>query len=322
MSSPRKAKIEAFTLVEVLLAAAIGAALITAAVLGFGLVSNLPMRQGALNVTLPPGVVMNFYGPNAALVASGETNTDFITMGSNPNYFQAAQARRMKDRLLEDVSTASAVFCLGRNSNGTPALRPHQLAVPDGNDFRLQGTPADFRDFLASAAGEAVANAFPAGQSGALLGYSNASIYIVGTLSSILSSNNTLTVLATYEIDFVPSVEPTNGTVASVRRYSGTNVSVPTDYYHLYYPGETNGADGFRPLGAFFGRRAADESGNNPFFVASNQPFTFVWWPDPLVSFLGAGGVPAVSAGSARENYTNMAGRTSLFFVLPTFPSL
>jgi hypothetical protein len=122
-------------------------------------------------------------------------------------------------------------------------------------------------------------------------------------------------------MDFVPSVEPAGGTVASVRRYSGTNTSVPTDYYHVFYPGTANGTDGFRPLAVFFGRTAADEDGNDPFAVAVNQPFTFVWWPDPLVSRLGGGAVP-VSSTNARGNYSNMAGRTSLFFVLPAFPSL
>jgi hypothetical protein len=93
---------------------------------------------------------------------------------------------------------------------------------------------------------------------------------------------------------------------------------VPTDYYHLYFPEEANGSDGFRPIAAFFGRRAA---GGGPFARAENQPFTFVWWPDPLVSKLGAGAVPITST-NARAHYGNMAGRTSLFFVLPAFPSL
>ena len=299
-----------FTLVELLVAAAIGAALIASAVIGFGVISSLPLRQGTVNVSLPSGVIGNFYGTNFAS----------LTLGPNPNYFQAAQARRMKDRLMSDVSAASAVFCLGRNVSGSPSLRPADIAVPPGTDFRSHATPSTFRDFLASASG-ALGAAFPENQDGALLGTTNASIYVVGTLASVSDYTNRLTVLATYEMDFVPSVEPTGGTVASVRRYSGTNTSVPTDYYHVYYPGAANGSDGFRPLAAFFGRTAADEDGDDPFAVAVNQPFTFVWWPDPLLSRLGGGAVP-VSSTDTRANYSNMAGRTSLFFVLPTFPSL
>ena len=305
----RKA-ISGFTLVELLVAAAIGAALIAAAVIGFGVVSSLPLRQGTVNVSLPSGIIANFYGTNFAT----------LTLGPNPNYFQAAQARRMKDRLMSDVAASSAVFCLGRNVSGTPALRPAEIAVPGGTDFRSHSTPSTFRAFLASA-DATLGSAFPAQQDGALRNTTNASIYVVGTLASVSDYTNRLAILATYEMDFVPTVSPTGGTVASVRRYSGTNTSVPTDYYHVYYPEAANGSDGFRPLAAFFGRAAADDDDNDPFAVAVNQPFTFVWWPDPLVSSLGAGQIPG-SSTNTRANYANMAGRTSLFFVLPAFPSL
>lgn len=302
---------EAFTLVEILVAAAIGAALITAAVIGFGTVSQLAVREGTENVSLPSGVIANLYG----------TNLPSLTMGGNPNYFQSAQARRMKDRLMSDVSASSAVFCLGRNTNGAPVLRPAELAVTNRTDFRSHSTPSAFRDFLVSVNSE-LGDVFPEAQDGALLQTTNASIYCLGTLASVSDYTNTLTVLATYEVDFVPSVSPPGGTVASVRRYSGTNNSVPTDYYHVFYPGEANGSDGFRPLAAFFGRQAANAGGGDPFAVAVNQPFTFVWWPDPLASRLGGLAVPAASTDLARANYTNMAGRTSLFIVLPAFPSL
>ena len=291
-----------------LIAAAIGAALIAAAVIGFGVVAGLPMRQGGVNLSLPGSTISDFYG----------SGSSFITVGPNPNYFQAAQARRMKDRLVSDVGAASAVFCLGRDASGSPAIRPDQIAVPAATDFRSNATPSAFRNFLVSADSD-FGSVFPEQQDGALLGTANASIYLVGTLATVLQQSNTLTILATYEIDFVPTVEPAGGTLASVRRYSGTNHSVPTDYYHAYYPNEDNGSGGFRPVAAFFGRKAA---GTNVFAVAVNQPFTFVWWPDPLVSTLGGASVPAASEGSARANYTNMAGRTSLFFVLPAFPSL
>ena len=302
----------AFTLVELLVAAAIGAALITTAVVGFGVVSQLPLRGGNVNVTLPAETVSHFYG----------TNSTFMTLGGNPNYFQAAQARRMKDRLLADVASASAVFCLGRNSPCNPSHRFHELSLTEPVDFRTNATPRGFRDFLVGLDND-FASVFPEQPDGALVGFTNATIYAVGTLTSILNYSNTLTILATYEVDFVPTVEPAGGTLASVRRYSGTNMAVPTDYYHVYYPDEANGADGFRPIAAFFGREAADESGgDNPFKTSGNHPFTFLWWPDPLVTSLGAADVPAATTESARANYANMAGRTSLFFVLPAFPSL
>ena len=294
-----------------LVAAAIGAALIAAAVLGFGVVAGLPMRQGTVNVTLPGSTISDFYG----------SGSSFISIGPNPNYFQAAQARRMKERLMSDISAASAVFCLGRDASGSPAIRPDELSVPSDTDFRAKATPSTFRNFLVEA-DSGFASVFPEQQDGVLLATTNVSVYLAGTLASVAQYSNTLTILATYEIDFIPTVDPPGGTVASVRRYSGTNNTVPTDYYHAYYPNEDNGAAGFRPVAAFFGRDAADSTGDDPFAVAVNQPFTFMWWPDPLLSSLGGGAVPSGSDDSARVNYTNMAGRTSLFFVLPAFPSL
>jgi hypothetical protein len=310
MRQPTNRTSAALTLVELLVAAAIGAAVISAAVIGFGIVAQSPLRQALVNVTLPTGVIENFYG----------TNLPSLTLGANPNYFQAAQARRMKDRLMADVSASSAVFCLGRNVSGAPRLRPDELAVPPATDFRMHSTPSAFRDFLVLVDSD-FGDVFPAAQHGALLDVTNATVYCLGTLASVSDFTNRMTVLATYEVDFVPSVEPA-GTVASVRRYSGTNNAVPTDYYHVFYPGELNGGDGFRPVAAFFGRQAASAEGNDPFARAVNQPFTFLWWPDPLMSRLGGPAIPAVASDSARANYTNMAGRTSFFFVLPAFPSL
>lgn len=310
MKPTKNRRIEAFTLVELLIAAAIGAALIAVAVVAFATFASLPGPGGSQNVTLPGAAIGNFYG----------SNSSFITIGPNPNYFQAAQARRLKDRLSADAAASSAVFCLGRNVSGAPGLRPATLAI-EGEDFRERATPSDFRNLLAEV-DSGLGDAFPADQSGALLDMSNATIFMVGTLASISEYTNTLTIPVIYEVDFVPTIAPSGGTFASVRRYSGTNRSVPTDYYHVFYPEESNGSDGFRPLAAFFGRQAAAAEEDDPFAVAVNQPFTFVWWPDPMVPRLGAGNIPSPSPDSARDNYSNMAERTSLFTVLPAFPPL
>jgi len=291
-------------------AAAIGAAVITAAVIGFGVVSQLPLRQATENISLPTGMMENLYG----------TNASFITLGSNPNYFQAAQARQMKQRLLSDVSSASAVFCLGRNASSGSAARPQDIPIPR-IDFRTNATPSAFREFLVSVK-PSLGAIFPTNQAGALLATTNASICVVEGLESTRNTTNTLRFLAVYEIDFVATAQPAGGTLASVRRFSGTNMAVPADYYHIHYPGETNGPEGFRPVAAFFRRAAADLGAGDPFAKATNQPFTFLRWPDPLVSQLGGTLVPDFSTASARANYANMAGRTSFFFVLPVFPSL
>ena len=296
-------KSNAFTLVELLIAGAIGAAIITAAVVGFGIISNLSSESGSTNVELPGGAITDLYGADSS----------FITVGANPNYFQGVQARLLKDRLVRDSAAGTAIFCLGRNFRGSPAIRPLSLPVQQNTDFRTNTSPDAFRSTFSAQLG-----AFPSGQSGALNWARNASIFVLGTLDNVLQTSNNLAVLAVYEVDFVATTEPAGGTFASVRRFSGTNNAVPTDYYHAFYRGEANGANGFRPLAAFFPRAAA--GGGGAFALATNRPFSFVWWPDPLVSKLEGEAVP--SGSSVPGSYANMGDRTGLFFVLPTFPPL
>ena len=300
---PQAKESDAFTLVELLIAAAIGAAIITAAVVGFGVISNLSSGGGSSNVELPGGAISDLYGADSS----------FITVGANPNYFQGIQARQLKDRLVRDVAAGTAVFCLGRDFRGSPAVRPLRLPVQPNTDFRNSASPDAFRDSFSAQLGS-----FPSGQSGALSWAQNVSVFVLGALDNVLQSSNNLAVLAIYEVDFVPTTEPSGGTFASVRRFSGTNNAVPTDYYHAFYPGEANGANGFRPLAAFFPRSAAAEGG--AFALANNRPFSFLWWPDPLVSKLEGAAVPSGSA--VPGSYANMSDRTGLFFVLPTFPPL
>jgi hypothetical protein len=300
---PQAKESDAFTLVELLIAAAIGAAIITAAVVGFGVISNLSSGGGSSNVELPGGAISDLYGADSS----------FITVGANPNYFQGIQARQLKDRLVRDVAAGTAVFCLGRDFRGSPAIRPLSLPVQPNTDFRNSASPDAFRDSFS-----AQLDSFPYGQSGALSWARNVSVFVLGTLDNVLQSSNNLAVLAIYEVDFVPTTEPSGGTFASVRRFSGTNNAVPTDYYHAFYPGEANGANGFRPLAAFFPRSAAAEGG--AFALANNRPFSFLWWPDPLVSKLEGAAVP--SGSTVPGSYANMSDRTGLFFVLPTFPPL
>jgi len=298
-----RGKIEGFTLVELLIAGVIGAALITAAVVGFGVITNLSSESGSVNVKLPAGTVSDLYG----------ADSEFVTVAPNPNYFQGIQARLLKDRLVQDVSRGTAVFCLGRGFRGSPSSRPLNLAVSlDTPDFREITSPSAFR-----AAFEEELGAYPEEQDGALGTAQNASIFILNRLTYNRKADNNMSVVAVYEVDFVPTTDPPGGTFASVRRFSGTNNAVPTDYYHAYYPGEENTTNGFRPLAAFFPRTA---TGAGAFALAPNYPFTFVWWPDPLASKLRGAAVPASSAVPA--SYANMAGRTGLFFVLPTFPPL
>jgi len=292
-----------FSLVEMLVAAALGAAVIAAAVIGFAVISGASTRGGRIDVQLPGETHSILYGSAAS----------YVTMWPNPSYAEAAKARLLRDKLIEDVSAATAVFCLGRNGAG--GVRPSQIPItsPGWNDLRACATPAAFRQFLIdnNAAG---ADVFAENQSGPLSA-ANATIFILGGLTSQDFGNNTLRTVATYEVDFVATTSPA-GVYASVRRYDPDNSAVPTDFYHVFYPGESNGSAGFRPLAVHFGRAAAGGTYN----IAPNHPFTFLWWPDPLVSRLSGPIVPSSGGSLLRSAYANMAGRTSLFMVVPTFP--
>lgn len=294
----------AYGLVELLVAAAIGAAVITAAAIGFGVVSGASTRGGRIDVQLPGNAHELFYGSAAS----------YVTMWPNPNYAEATKARLLRDKLMEDVSAATAVFCLGRT--GTGGIRPGAIGFDAALDLRSISTPEAFRQFLVDR-GVDGGGVFAAGQGGRLE-TANATIFVVGSLaeqSFEAGDNNTLGMVATYEVDFVATSSPA-GTYASVRRYDPDNAAVPTDYYHAFYPGEGNGADGFRPLAVYFGRQGL----GGTYDIAPNYPFIFLWWPDPLVSKLGGAAVPASGGAPLRVSYANMAGRTSLFTVVPAFP--
>lgn len=305
--TPRQSPSSAFTFVELLVAVVVGAALLAAAVIGFGVVSQSSARGGRTDVTLPGSTLQGFYGP--AFTAT------YVSMPANPNYAQGVEARRLKDRLAADSGSASAIFCLGRNGQMPAALRSDALVVPASADLRTNATPEAFRDFLGNTSAQ-LAEVFAGAQNGALA-QTNTTIFILGGLESPLASSNRLSVLAMYEMDLVPATSP-SGTYATVRRYVG-GTGVPTDYYHVFYPDENNtGTNGFRPAAVFFARTGTLGC---DFPLATNRPFAFAWWPDPLLSTL-ANKSPVTGASSPRASYQNMANRTSLFFVLPTFPSL
>jgi len=291
-----------FSLVEMLVAAALGAAVITATVIGFAVISGASTRGGRVDVQLPGNTHSNLYGSSAA----------YVSVWPNPSYAEAAKASLLRDKLIEDVSAATAVFCLGRDAIWTNA-RPAGVVMTNANDFRNTATPGAFRQFLAAHNVPGAAS-FATNQTGPLA-TTNATVFVVGGLATQNTQTNTLRFVAIYEIDFIGATNPV-GIYASVRRYDPDSPSIPTDYYHAFYPGEDNGPSGFRPLACHFGRQAAGGFYN----VASNEPFTFLWWPDPLLSRLGGGAVPPPDGVPLRSAYGNMAGRTSLFTVVPVFP--
>jgi len=270
-----------FTYVELVVALSISAIVLTAAVMAYGTITRMSVVSIRNEVIRLPSAAQlnNFYSL---------TNSD-LSVPRAPNYGTLAQAEALKERLYQDVSSAAAVFLLGRD--GLNTVRSQSNAV--SGDVRTNMTPAGFRALLPNAAD------FSATATN-VIQTTNSSLYILNASTS----TNQLSIRCIYETDFVSITSPP-GIYASVRRYDG---SALTDYYHVFYP-QTNNT--FRPLGYVFNRASAN--------VTVQSPFSLVWWPDPSVSrlpnTLGTG-------SSARTGYTNMASHTSFFFVLPMFPPL
>ena len=288
-----------FTFVEILVAMVIGAAVIMVAVLAYGTIArNGPSRRQA-NVTLAS--VIALYGTNIPLIAVSEA----------PSYTAAAMAESMRERLLGDIASASAVCCLARSGPNVGG-RPTNLPLPTNFDVRGMVTPDNFRTNLI----EPTPNVY-ASYTGATTN-ANLSIYILGCSDT---STNVL-VKAIYETDFVNLTNAPSGVYASVRRWVGITL---TDYYHVFYPGQTNS---FSPVAVFFDQSTnyLGSSGNattDRYRQAAGRPFYFVWWPDPARKSLASSYLrETLTTTNPRYGYTNMPGATSFFFVIPAFPPL
>lgn len=288
-----------FTFVELLVAICIGAAVITVAVLAYGTISRNGHPQRQTNIRLSVTNAINFYNSSNTLIAVSEA----------PSFSSAAMAESMRERLVRDISTASAVCCLARNNPNIPGLRPTNIALPTNFDVRGMVTPDNFRTNLIDKTQEVYVSYNGATTS------TNLSIYILGSSGD---STNVL-VKAIYETDLV-TVSTPPGVYASVRRYSGT---IMTDYYHVFYPDQTNS---FSPLAVFFEKSSLGISGTNSvdrYRKADDRPFYLVWWPDPARKNLASAYAPeSLTNASPRFIYSGMAGATSFFFVIPAFPPL
>lgn len=294
----------AFSMVELLIALAIGAAVITVGVLIF---RNLGVGKGNarsyVTVDLGTAVMQNFYGENRA------TTDAWVA----PNYGRRAYADLLRDLFWEDVSKASAVFCLGRSASVLNTTHPKTIPVDDS----FQGQSLDLPDAFRALLEESI----PA-SAGTFLSYRgasnarNLSIFILQPSANA----NVLSVLAVYDIDLITTTSP-SGVYVSGRRYDGGTM---TNFYDIFYPDTPDAT--FTPMAVAFERRARTAVSESAVYqrlkVAEERPFYFIWWPDPGVASLGATLTPTYGANDPRASYPNMGGRTSLFFAVPMFPAL
>jgi len=295
------------TFVELLVAISIAAAVLTVAVLAYQSIGQSKNRLAAYNaVQLPAGVMDNFYG----------TDSLYVQTYFAPNYYRAVEAEILRDKFYEDLDYSNAVFCLARTGRST--IRPISIPVTTTFDLRTLDTPEAFREFLEDEipTSSTVFTAYR-GKADA----TNLSVFILMPSDSATE----LTVRAVYELDFVPTTNP-SGTYASVRRYQGATC---TDFYDIFYPTPNLPAQlnrAFSPVVVNFEREArlnvTEGANTDRFKVAAHRPFYVSWWPDPASLTLESSGPPNLDTANARDAYASMVDRTSFFFTFPMFPSL
>jgi len=305
-SSLNKNSLGAYTFVELLVALAIAAGVITVAILAYSASSYSKSKFLAYtDVTLPAGTLANMYGSTGSVV----------TAHAAPNFGRSAMAEMLKAKLYEDLADASAVFCLSRSVSSD--VRPAFIPVTHDYDFTQISTPETFRQLLESEIGTSA---------GVFTDYRgtapgpNSSLFIL----SRSPASDKIRVKAIYECDIVTAVSPA-GSYASVRRYQNAGSgAVCTHFYDIFYP-KSSSEGAFSPVAAFFERKARlaiDEDNFDLFKRAENQPFYFWWWPDPAAASLENDLTAASSPAETRDMYRTMNGRTAYFLVIPAYPAL
>jgi len=295
-----------FSLVELLVTIAIAAGVITAGVLLYtAVISARSTADTSGSIPLGAQLYAQFYPQSQP--------NPIISAWFAPNYGLSSRAEELRALLLEDLKFSSAVFCLGRT--GHVGFRATGITLPSGFDAASLDTPESFRQLLAVT--HPTTSALFASYRGASLA-ANHSIYILEPSAA----TGELAIRSIYEMDQVP-IAAAGGTYVTVRRYVGNTLS---SFYDIFYP-DGGGGVAFSPNLAAFERRVrlGVEEGVaiDSFKQAHDRPFYFVWWPDPAAKHLsGNVSLQTFPSSDPRSYYVEMGGRTSLFFVIPMFPSL
>ena len=261
-----------FSSVELLLALAIGAALIGAAAIGYGsIVRSLPRVGSSVVVQLDAAKVNNFYSLNQTTIQASVA----------PSYGALAQAEDLREQFMADILSATAVYCLSRTDINS--FRPYSIPYNPATDLVLD-TNLNFRQHLINKS--LVSNtAFTKGRAYDTT-TSNATIFVLG-YSSVSTQ---LTVAAIYEIDIVRATSPSTGYYASVRRYAATasTAAALTQYYDVYYPPPPTppgtlkaDTENFAPIWVAFERMNRKDKPEtvdiDRFKAGREQPFYFIW---------------------------------------------
>ena len=320
-----------FSTAEMLVVLAMGAVVLGGLMITMG---TLTAARGNIDVTvdvvLPGAVIQNFYGETMGV----------RTIPVAPSYGTVAVAEKMRETFFNDMMGATAVFCLPRRAAAlTNPLRRTSFPYNASEDGPLE-SPLDFCEYLVKL-DPAAFGVFelPLNPS---VNHATHAPHLSVYLTTFSADPGRLAVAAIYEVDVIRLTgNKPWGFYASVRRYThpagnaGGFVAEFDSGYEVYYPpspGTVNSpaqfaSDGFSPLFVLFERsvrRAVIEdqvAGRDRFKLALEQPFYFVWWPDPGRANL-ASSVPVLPARDPRRAYNHMGGRTSFMFTVPLFPAL
>lgn len=329
---------QGFSLIELVLVAAVAAVVFTAGALAFRVVAKNQRTVGAFQtVTLPGTIGANFY-PGSTM-----TKVDSYTA---PNFGRCSQADALRTMFLEEVEKCIAVFVLPRGGNintirgrtlNLYGQLPQSLDTPNAFLAFLKANPdtstaaevfTSYRGAPPDTATNTTTVVDP--DTGASTTVSttnavtNASIFLIQPSGS----NGQLWIRSVYEIDYVglpvsstDSAAPDVPCVfASVRRYVSDTL---THYYDVVYR-EASLTDVGVPCVNFerADRTIYTESAVDKFKKAANQPFYLIWWPDPGFQRLKGTSATTYASTSPRASYAKHEGQTSYYFVVPQFPAL
>ncbi|MDB4673253.1 prepilin-type N-terminal cleavage/methylation domain-containing protein [Verrucomicrobiales bacterium] len=330
-----------FSLVEILIASSIAAMVVSASVSMLGTIATnrANMEKDGL-IILPQATAQSIGIPIPAVGDPGyvdPASPDYIPPWDRqipfaPSISLSRDMEILRSELVEDVSHAAAVFCVGRNSNDS--YRNVAIPYPLGNDARQLAEPGRFEEVLNAAHGTDIfvpyrgaAPAIPAGGGGPDL-MTNYSIYVIGSQTNSSGNNpNILRVLALYEVDFVPITSP-EGTYVYMKQLvqlgNDPILTIGADAIEVFYSRDAGEQNFYPPFVQFerADRQKTIEPGVDQFKLAENKPFYFVWFPDPAAPLLEVPNLPAAASSGVRSAYASVSARTPYFFVIPMFPAL
>ena len=132
----------AFSLVEMVVASGIGAMVFTVGALSFQTVTAQQRRHVTYGPVEIGGAASETYYGKPETVTS-------VDAYFAPNYGRATTADMMRDTFYDDIQSATAVYCLGRD--GLTTLRPSSIPLAANVDGKSIDTPEAFRVLIEDA---------------------------------------------------------------------------------------------------------------------------------------------------------------------------